>query len=403
MAGMTPAGIGFLVDGLDRHHPHQPLDPFAVHRPAVAPQHRRQPPRAIERPRQMQLVHPPHHRQVVLAHWRRPVIQCRARHLQQPAPAFAGAGYCATTGRAGSSWSTSASRSGRVIAQTFCEKNPAPPSAGRSSHTAAPSRPRPPPRRPSRWRGSARTARPCHPAASSSTHGSGWHAPRNRLDSSATVPSSRTAASATFALKSAPCRFRVLVMSHLRPDGRSKGRRSLSYLSSFRGPPQVHLNRLEDAGFSLLPEILLDTAKLRHEAGDPFGHVGIEVVADDLPRLPLRRRGAPSVAPRRTASRGTTRNPLRCGCPRSCHGPCQWRRRTRRSGLSCHAGCTRTRAVRRALASLAGFWRRVPGPGSRSSRRPKRSDHPVRPRQAPPGTPRKCRRISRQSRDQASV
>src|ERR1035441_1071282 len=232
---MTPAGIGFLVDGLDRHHPHQPLDPFAVHRPAVAPQHRRQPPRAIERPRQMQLVHPPHHRQVVLAHWRRPVIQCRARHLQQPAPAFAGAGYCATTGRAGSSWSTSASRSGRVIAQTFCEKNPAPPSAGRSSHTAAPSRPRPPPRRPSRWRGSARTARPCHPAASSSTHGSGWHAPRNRLDSSATVPSSRTAASATFALKSAPCRFRVLVMSHLRPDGRSKGRRSLSYTVQFPG------------------------------------------------------------------------------------------------------------------------------------------------------------------------
>jgi hypothetical protein len=50
-------------------------------------------------------------------------------------------------------------------------------------------------------------------------------------------------------------------------------------------------HRLEDAGLSLLPEILLDTAKLRHEAGDPFGHVGIEVVADDLPRRRRRRRG----------------------------------------------------------------------------------------------------------------
>ena len=60
----------------------------------------------------------------------------------------------------------------------------------------------------------------------------------NRLDSSAIVPSSRIAASATFDLNSGPCFFRVLVMSHLRPSGRSKGRLSLSYLSSFRGPPQ---------------------------------------------------------------------------------------------------------------------------------------------------------------------
>src|SRR6202035_4917303 len=60
----------------------------------------------------------------------------------------------------------------------------------------------------------------------------------NRLDSSATVPSSRTAANATFALNSALCFFRVLVMSHLRPSGGFKGRPSLSYLSSFRGPAQ---------------------------------------------------------------------------------------------------------------------------------------------------------------------
>src|SRR5208282_2817616 len=65
----------------------------------------------------------------------------------------------------------------------------------------------------------------------------------NRPDRSATVPSSRTAASATFALNSGLCFFRVLVMSHLRPPGRSKGRLSLSDLSSFRGPP--HRNRIQ--------------------------------------------------------------------------------------------------------------------------------------------------------------
>jgi hypothetical protein len=60
----------------------------------------------------------------------------------------------------------------------------------------------------------------------------------NRLDSSATVPSSRTAASATFALNSGLCFFRVFDKSHLRPNRRSKGRLSLTNLSSFRGPPQ---------------------------------------------------------------------------------------------------------------------------------------------------------------------
>jgi hypothetical protein len=60
-----------------------------------------------------------------------------------------------------------------------------------------------------------------------------------RLDSSATVPSSRTAARATFALNSGLCFFRVFAMSHLRPSGRSQERLSLSYLSSFRGPPHL--------------------------------------------------------------------------------------------------------------------------------------------------------------------
>ena len=39
-------------------------------------------------------------------------------------------------------------------------------------------------------------------------------------------------------LHSGLCFFRVFAMSQLRPTGRSQGRPSLSYLSSFRGPPQ---------------------------------------------------------------------------------------------------------------------------------------------------------------------
>src|SRR6202035_1321003 len=60
----------------------------------------------------------------------------------------------------------------------------------------------------------------------------------NLLDSSATVPSSRIAASATFALNSGLCFFRVFDKSHLRPVGRAQAGLSLSCLSSFRGPPQ---------------------------------------------------------------------------------------------------------------------------------------------------------------------
>src|SRR6202163_2873792 len=84
-------------------------------------------------------------------------------------------------------------------------------------------------------------------SASSDFHAWIWLAcTPNRLDSSATVPSSRTAASATFALNSGPCFFRVFDKSHLRPSGRSQGRLSLSSLSSFRGPPQsVQRPRLE--------------------------------------------------------------------------------------------------------------------------------------------------------------
>src|SRR5271165_5579407 len=178
----------------------------------------------------MQLVHPPHHRQIVRAHRRRPVIQRRARHLKQPAlrrgrqhrvsmvyqrkpisPAH-GPDLLRKKSRSTVNWPIF-SYSG----------------ASRASSVAAPSFPL----------ALLRANRDAVPSNSVFFHAWIWLAcTPKRLDSSATVPSSRTAASATFALNSALCFFRVLVMSHLRPTGRSKGRLSLSYLSSFRGPPQ---------------------------------------------------------------------------------------------------------------------------------------------------------------------
>jgi hypothetical protein len=50
-------------------------------------------------------------------------------------------------------------------------------------------------------------------------------------------------------------------------------------------------HRLKDAGFSLLPKVVLNAAKLSHETGDAFRHVGIEVVTDDTPRRGWRCRG----------------------------------------------------------------------------------------------------------------
>ena len=49
-------------------------------------------------------------------------------------------------------------------------------------------------------------------------------------------------------------------------------------------------HRLEDAGFPLLPEVVVDAAEISHEAGHPLGHVGVEIVADDPPSR--RRRGS---------------------------------------------------------------------------------------------------------------
>ena len=41
---------------------------------------------------------------------------------------------------------------------------------------------------------------------------------------------------------------------------------------------------LEDAAFSVLAEVVLDAPQFSHEAGDALRHVGVEVVADDVPR-----------------------------------------------------------------------------------------------------------------------
>ncbi len=64
--------------------------------------------------------------------------------------------------------------------------------------------------------------------------------PPNRLDSSATVPSPRTAASAAFALNSALCCFRVFAISRLPPPASRplEAGHSLNRRSGFRGSPK---------------------------------------------------------------------------------------------------------------------------------------------------------------------
>src|SRR5208337_1311040 len=221
---------GLLVDRLQPHHPHQPPHPLAIHLKAVAPKHRRHPARPIKRCRQIQLVHPPHHREVVGAHRTWPVIQCRARHPQQPAlrhdrqRRLRRVDQCQPRGRThGPDLLRKKSRS--TVNWPIFSNN----GAISASFAAASSLP-------FAWPRANSDAIP-----SSSVFFQAWiwlACTPNRPDSSATVPSSRTAASATFALKSAPCLFRVFAMSHLRPTGHSKATHSLSHLSSFRGPPQ---------------------------------------------------------------------------------------------------------------------------------------------------------------------
>src|SRR5271166_1923720 len=196
----------------------------------------------------MQLIHPPHHRQVIWAYRRWPVIMRRACDLQQTAlphhrqHRVSMVHQCQSVRRAhGPDLLRKKSRS-TVSWPIFSNRG-----ASCASLAAASSFPLEDPRAKS----------DAMPSSNVFRHAWIWLAcTPNRLDSSATVPSSRTAASATFALNSAPCFLRVFPMSHLRPTGRSKGRLSLNNLSSFRGPPHLtsvpdHLpNRIRSPSFT---------------------------------------------------------------------------------------------------------------------------------------------------------
>ena len=97
-----------------------------------------------------------------------------------------------------------------------------------------------------------------------------------------------------------------------------------------------------------------------------FGYVGVEVVADHVPRRRGRRRGEQT-------SMNPTEIRLGTAVPDRATQPCRRQHRTPQSGLSCHAGYTRTHAARRVPVSSAGSGRLAPAPGCRSSRRSKRS------------------------------
>src|SRR5271166_5562745 len=209
------AGVRLLVDRLDPHQPHQTAHPFAVHRPAIPAQHRDHPARPIERRRQILLVDQPHQPQVVLAGRRRAPIQRRAGNLQQAALshdrqlAVGALDQRQPRGRGhGPDLLRKKSRS-TVSSPIFSYSL-----ASRASSAAAPS------------------DAPVLPRANSKPTPSrtvffqawiwlGWTP--YRLDSSATVPSSRTAASATFALKSTPCFLRTFAICNPWPNGRFRG------------------------------------------------------------------------------------------------------------------------------------------------------------------------------------
>src|SRR5689334_8831681 len=229
---MPLAGGRLRVERLQTHQAHQPPHPLAVHTPAVAAQHRHHPPRAVKRRGGVELVHPPHQRQVGRVHRRRVVIQRRARHLQQPAlrrnreRGIRLVNQSQTLHRAhGPDLLRKKSRS-TVSWPIFSY-------SGASCASLA-----------SPWPTVAFSRANSDAVPSSSVFFQAWiwlACTPNRLDSSATVPSSRIAASATFALNSALCFFRVFDKSHLRPNRRPKGRLSLSNLSSFRGPAHYAL------------------------------------------------------------------------------------------------------------------------------------------------------------------
>jgi hypothetical protein len=73
---------------------------------------------------------------------------------------------------------------------------------------------------------------------SSSRHVSGWRVLGIGSDGSATVPSSRTADSATFALNSGPCFFRLFAISHLRRPGLLRDNLDEKRIASSRNVPE---------------------------------------------------------------------------------------------------------------------------------------------------------------------
>ena len=135
-------------------------------------------------------------------------------------PASAGAGYCTTTDRSGSDRSTSNSRLAWVMAQTVCEKNRVRRSVPRSSHTAWQAVLRP---MPMGQASRGRTAMAHPPARFSSRRGFGSRGPQTGSTVPLQVPSSRSAAKATFDLRSAPCFFRTFAIVHPWPHGHVRG------------------------------------------------------------------------------------------------------------------------------------------------------------------------------------
>jgi hypothetical protein len=185
---MPATGVRLLVDRLDPHHPHQSAYPTLYYRPAPESHNDLAVMRRLD---DHYLVTPFYGARPMAAVLRRDGLvvnrkrdrQVQIRPVDQGLPLAPGHG------------------------PDLLRKNLVRLSARRSSHEAWQVASYPPCRGWPSCLGRGRTRRPPRRAAASSTHGSGWH--EHRLDNSATVPSSRTAGNATFALN--------------RPSGNSRG------------------------------------------------------------------------------------------------------------------------------------------------------------------------------------
>jgi hypothetical protein len=83
VAGRGLAGAGARNQRLDPHHAHQPLHALAVDAAAFLVEFEHHPPRAVERPFEMQFVDLPHQGQIHGAGDRRRAIDARTRQIQQ--------------------------------------------------------------------------------------------------------------------------------------------------------------------------------------------------------------------------------------------------------------------------------------------------------------------------------